>query len=79
MNAKIALITFGLVLVAASAFACHYDSDCGPTGHCVNALCLQMAECTRNIDCLTKGLYFECSNNRCITSTHKVVFLINAY
>ena len=72
MNGKLALITLGLVLVAASAFACHFDSECGPTGRCVNALCLQTVECTRNLDCLRRGLYFECSNGHCITSKHKV-------
>ncbi|KAH9408892.1 hypothetical protein TYRP_011164 [Tyrophagus putrescentiae] len=72
MNGKLALITLGLVLVAASAFACHFDSECGPTGRCVNALCLQTVECTRNLDCLRRGLYFECSNGHCITSKHKI-------
>ena len=68
----LASLLFCLFAVFAAASACVYDSECGATGRCVNSLCLQVAECTRHLDCIGRGLYYECTNQHCVTSSHKI-------
>lgn len=51
---------------------CRFDSDCGPSGRCVNRVCLLSIECTRHRDCLKHGIYYECSNTKCVKSEHMI-------
>ena len=72
MNKSMILIVLAALMLNV-VFACIYDSECGANGRCVNNQCLQTAECTRHLDCLKLGLYYECdSHNRCVKSTHKI-------
>ncbi|KAJ6224266.1 hypothetical protein RDWZM_002811 [Blomia tropicalis] len=66
------ILSLATIILASTAIACNYDSDCGPNGRCVNNLCLVSVECNRNLDCLNHGLYFECDHGRCVTSKHKI-------
>ena len=62
-----------VVVVQNTAGTCTYDAQCGLNSRCVSGTCLQTAECTRNLDCLSRGLYFECnSKNKCVQSEHKI-------
>ncbi|EFA86264.1 hypothetical protein PPL_00826 [Heterostelium album PN500] len=42
MNFKTSILIVVVVLlsVSQSAIACVYDSECGPTGRCINARCV---------------------------------------
>lgn len=63
-----------VLIMAMHCTACRYDSDCGQMGRCdTNGRCVQThIECQRNLDCLGRGLYFECTNLLCQPSKHKI-------
>ena len=59
--------------------SCVFDKDCtsyGSDKRCLNGQCQVVAagstdECTKDIDCRVKGIYFKCSNAKCVPSKHK--------
>ncbi|KAF7494028.1 hypothetical protein SSS_04723 [Sarcoptes scabiei] len=44
---------------------CRWNSDCGSMGYCNHGKCYY-SQCHRTLDCLSFGLYFKCSNGRCL-------------
>lgn len=50
---------------------CRWNSDCGSMGYCNHGKCYY-SQCHRTLDCLSFGLYFKCSNGRCLKSKHKI-------
>ncbi len=70
--------TIILVVLCSALVSCQYQQQCYnsaqclPTYRCFNGACISSVECTRNLDCISRGIYYECNNSICIPSDHKI-------